>query len=368
MKPNDPDTMKRPCTVLLLALLTGVLTAAQAQNDVDVLFEDGQFKENSEFFRSKKVDFFRIGSTVSDSVEFAIVVYKPDKPSPVLLMSHGWHMSVKPPKADSPNPSPRFLTVQVDMRGRKYSTGRPDCNGYELYDFYDAYKYVTEHYKKYISDPQQVYYMGGSGGGGNGYGLVGKFPDLFCSAQISCGMSDYAEWYRQDSVLKEFRDEMDVWIGTTPEQNPEAYASRSGITTVSNLLTPLYIAHGETDPRVPVDHSRNYVEKARALGKQVTYLKLAGVGTRDHWGRITPEQLAQRRALEREALKPHPVPQLPQKGKLVVGGYVVTKHFSVFLDSVDSVGEVTYDLKKHKAKLTRGKGRIVWKEASEGVK
>ena len=348
-----------------MALLSGILTTACAQNNVDELFEDGQFKESSEFFRSDKVDFIQIPSTISDSVKFAIAVYKPSKPSPILLMSHGWHMTVKPPTPESANLNSGFLTVQVDMRGRKYSTGKQDCNGYELYDFYDAYKYVVEHYKLYISDPEQVYYTGGSGGGANGYGLVGKFPDLFCSAMLSCGTTDYAEWYRQDSVLKEFRDEMDVWIGFTPEQNPEAYASRSGITTVANVLTPLYIAHGETDPRVPVTHSRNYVEKAQALGKQVTYLELPGVGTRDHWGNITPEQLEQRRALTRKALSPHPVPELPQKGTLVVGGYVVTKHFSVFLDSIDSVGEVTYDLQKHQAEITRGNGRIIWNEENK---
>ena len=101
------------------------------------------------------------------------------------------------------------------------------------------------------------------------------------------------------------------------------------------------------------------------MGKQVTYLELPGVGTRDHWGNITPEQLEQRRALTRKALSPHPVPELPQKGTLVVGGYVVTKHFSVVLDSIDSVGEVTYDLQKHQAEITRGNGRIIWNEENK---
>jgi hypothetical protein len=53
-------------------------------------------------------------------------------------------MSVKPPTESSKNPNSNFLTIQVDMRGRKYSTGSPDCNGYELYDFYDAYRYIMK--------------------------------------------------------------------------------------------------------------------------------------------------------------------------------------------------------------------------------
>ena len=45
-----------------------------------------------------------------------------------------------------------------------------------------------------------------------------------------------------------------------------AYAARSGITTVENLMVPLYIAHGETDVRVPSEHAVRYMEKAQELG------------------------------------------------------------------------------------------------------
>lgn len=345
----------------LSTLFVVYCSALICQVTVDSLFEDIQFNDGGKtFFKSEKVDFFRIPSTVTDGVEFAVVVYKPVKPSPVLLLSHGWHMSVAPPSSPE-SPYPDFLTVQVDMRGRKYSTGDPDCNGWELYDFYDAYLYLLAHYQAYISDPAQVYYMGGSGGGGNGFALIGKFPDLFCSASIACGISDYALWYEQDSVIGEFRDEMDVWIGGAPEQNAEAYRSRSGITTVKNIITPAYISHGETDIRVPASHSRTFVEKARKLGKNVHYLELKNVGNRDHWGKITPEQNAQRQTFERSALNYHPEPQLPPKGKLIVAGYIVTKHFMATMRSIDQVGIIRYDLKKQKITFVEGSGDWVWK-------
>jgi pimeloyl-ACP methyl ester carboxylesterase len=333
------------------------------QNRTDELFEDTKFRTDSSscFFQSEKVDFMRIPSSVSENVEFAVVIYKPSKPSPVLLLSHGWHQSVMPPNETMENPYPEFLTVQVDMRGRKYSTGQPDCNGLELYDFYDASLYVAGHYEKYISDISQVYYLGGSGGGGNGFAIIGKFPDLFCSAMIACGISDYAEWYRQDKV-GEFRDDMDIWIGYGPEVNEEGYRSRSGITTASNVLTPVYIVHGETDIRVPVIHSRKFVSKGNALGKKINYLELENVGTRDHWGRITPGQNKQKKALEEKALQYHPVPELPIQGKLIVAGYVVTKYFEVFMDSIDSVGKIEYDLTNRKITFTEGGGKIIWKQ------
>lgn len=332
-----------------------------AQVNVDSLFEDIRFKTDEiTFLRSEKVDFIRIKSTITDDVEFAVVIYKPANPSPILLLSHGWHQSVMPPGRDTPSPYLDFLTVQVDMRGRKYSTGTPDCNGLELYDFYDTYLYLVNHYQEYISDPNQVYYSGGSGGGGNGFAIIGKFPDLFCSAHIFCGISDYAEWYENDEI-GEFRDEMIVWIGYTPEQNPEAYRSRSGITTVENLLTPAYIVHGETDIRVPVTHSRKFVEKAAKYKKQVEYIELEDVGARSHWGRITPEQEKLKEELGKRALKPHSIPELPAKGNLIVAGYVVTKHFSVFMDSIDSVGKIKYNLKKKKISFAEGNGKVIWK-------
>ncbi|MEO1011604.1 MAG: prolyl oligopeptidase family serine peptidase [Bacteroidota bacterium] len=332
-----------------------------AQIDTDALFEDVPYEswgDEETFFKSKKVDFLQIPSSISDSVKFAIVVYKPDRPSRVLLTSHGWHMSVRPPNGEK-NPYPNFLTVQVDMRGRKYSTGKQDCNGYELYDFYDAYRYVVNTYEALVQDPEQVYFAGGSGAGGNGLGLVGKFPDLFCSAVIRCGMSDYAAWYRQDTS-GEFRDEMLPWIGATPEQNPEAYNSRSGIAMVENLITPLYISHGETDIRVPSSHSRNYVEKAKKMGKKVDYIELQGVGTRKHWGNIAPEQERLKAQQQEKGLREHPTPKLKAKGELLVPGFVVTKHFSVFMDSIDHIGLITYNLPKSEIAFSKGKGKVVW--------
>jgi hypothetical protein len=190
--------------------------------------------------------------------------------------------------------------------------------------------------------------------------LIGKFPDLFCSAVISCGISDYGEWYKGDS-MGEFRDEMLLWIGYTPEQNPEAYQSRSGITTVNNILTPIYVVHGETDIRVPVTHSRNFVQKGKEYGKNINYLELENVGTRDHWGNITDKQMIERTEFSHKGLEICTPPKLPVKGEFVVAGYLVTKQFSVFLDSVDDVGLIKYNLKKQKLIFKKGKGSVIWK-------
>ena len=55
---------------------------------------------------------------------------------------------------------------------------------------------------------------------------------------------------------------MDQWIGVYSEELSEEYNSRGGLTTVSNLLTPLIIVHGESDDTVPIEQARKYVQAA----------------------------------------------------------------------------------------------------------
>ena len=105
------------------------------------------------FFRSDYVDFLQLLSSLHPEAKSAIVVHKPPRPAPILLFTHGWHMSVQQPEEDTGNPYPGFLSVQVDMRGRAFSAGQPDANGFELYDVYDALQFARNEYADLIVDP-----------------------------------------------------------------------------------------------------------------------------------------------------------------------------------------------------------------------
>ncbi|MBQ7063757.1 MAG: prolyl oligopeptidase family serine peptidase [Firmicutes bacterium] len=285
-------------------------------------------------------------SSQDPALQLAMRVEKPAVPGPILVMTHGWHQTIVPFEPwEEPGDSP-YLVIQVDMRGRSFSMGQADCNGYELMDIYDAVQAARSRYADYISDPELVYFEAGSGGGGNAFALAGKFPDFFAAVNALYGISDYAEWYRCDYV-GEFRDELDVWVGKDPDLDPMAYAARSGLTTVRNLLSPIFITHGALDPRVPVYHSRMFVEAAKAAGKTdlITYYEMEGVGMPKHISGATQDQLDTMRTLADRNLMLHSSPiELPRKGSLIVAGYVVTKHFKVFLDSLDKVARLNYDL------------------------
>lgn len=289
-------------------------------------------------------------SSVDSGLRLFAEFLVPAEPRRILVQMHGWHGQIKKSHTDNVDerPHPDWLVVRPEMRGRGDSTGKPDCNGWELQDVIDAVEFAKRRFADRVLDPNLITLKGGSGGGGNVFALVGKFPDYFCRARADCGISDYALWHRDDEV-GEFRDELEGqgWIGGNPDTNAEAYASRGGATTAGNLLTPLIVFHGETDIRVPSEQSRRFVREAAGHGKGglVVYHELVGVGTRSHWGNITPEQETFLKVhgdgfLGEEAR----VIETPTRGRFTVAGYLKTKRFEVVLDSIDRVAALDYDL------------------------
>lgn len=138
---------------------------------------------------------------------------------------------------------------------------------------------------------------------------------------------------------------------------PRYKPTRSGRHGVRNLHTPLFIAHGSTDSRVQICQARLYVDEAKRIGKRdlVSYYEMEGVGTRDHFGRATSEQLNEMHQREIAHRESHRTPiTLPKQGTLWVHGYLVTKHFSVWLDSLDKVAQLTYDLEAGSYELNCG--------------
>lgn len=289
-----------------------------------------------------------------DGVLLAMRVLKPKKPAGIVASTHGWHQSApafEPMTAPAPNTE--HLTIEVDMRGRAFSQGQPDLNVWELYDVLDGIRYAQEHYQEYIDNPEEIHFEAGSGGGGNAYAIAAKFPDLFCSVVALCGISNYALWYQGDTV-GEFRDEMDVWVGVTPEEYPNAYKGRSGGDLIGNLHSPLLLIHGEEDIRVPVTQAHYYLKQAEKHGKSplVTAHLLKGIGGQGHYDGATPQEYADMIHWAKQHRKKHNAPiSLASKGTLLVGGYLFTKHFSVVLDSPHKLAVLEYDLEDNRFTL-----------------
>lgn len=319
--------------------------------------------ENKENLYSKYCDFIYYKSSVTPNLTLAMRVLKPEKPSYLLATTHGWHMSVFDfKKYDEPQTD--CLLVEVDMRGRAFSDGKQDCNGLELFDVIDAVEYVKKHYKDYLISTDVVFFEGGSGGGGNAYALAGKFPDYFAQITAMCGITDYGIWYDNDAI-GEFKDELDVWIGN--RRNQTAYNSRSGIYLLENLSSPLFITHGAKDIRVPCYHADNYVKRAKTLNKDslIKYLKFENVGGQEHWQNMTDEEMQfMNKSCNAERLNNFKPTEIPDTGEMIVGGYLVTKKFEIFLDSQDKVARIKYDYTSKQATVfgvSQNEYKLKWK-------
>ncbi|MGI6082071.1 MAG: alpha/beta hydrolase family protein [Limnochordia bacterium] len=277
-------------------------------------------------------------------------VYLPARPAPVLLLFHGWHGTRKSTRPTAEILAPYFVVVNVDMRGRDKSGGAPDANGWELLDGVDAVNHVRGHYAEFIRDPETVYVLGSSGGGGNTYAIMAKFPYLFAAGVALCGISDYAVWYNNDRV-GEFRDEMDVWVGVAPDQDPDAYRARSGLHLLPNLKAPLLMFHGTEDPRVPIVHARLYSEWADKLDKPVTYVELPGLA---HNLRLPDYLSIVLNFFEENGHAPAP----DRQTRWLVGGYIQLGEQRLELDSINDFAEVECVLDEQ--------GRVVSAAAVDG--
>lgn len=307
-----------------------------------------------------------------DLDQYALFTQTP-QPAPQLLRMHGWHGQVKSQHTDNVQAdiAGDFNHIHPEMRGRGDAHGTPDANGWELQDAVDALAAHASFYPQSVLMDHPPLLWGGSGGGGNVLGLLGKFPDLFAAAVCECGISDYGLWHAHDDV-GEFRDELEQagWIGGDPTGNTEAYLSRGGRTTARNLLTPLVMVHGEVDPRVPFEQATAYVDVARRHSRDglVQLISFPTVGHPGHYGGITPAQQTQRQtAIADHLAAHHGAPVLPTMGSLVVAGYVRTREFALVLESIDHIARLDYDLaadtfalqapSSRRATLTRPNGK-----------
>jgi pimeloyl-ACP methyl ester carboxylesterase len=76
-------------------------------------------------------------------------------------------------------------------------------------------------------------------------------------------------------------------LGGGPDDVPERYARASPADRLP-LGVPLLVVHGDADPDVPVDLSRNLVARADAAGETIEAVELAGLGHMEHIDPASP--------------------------------------------------------------------------------
>lgn len=198
-----------------------------------------------------------------------------ESPAPTLVWMHGG-----PEQASRPSYHPfvQFLVTQLgiavvmpnirgsDGRGRTFVSlddgmRRTDA----VRDIGATLDFVAE---TPSLDAERVAIYGASYGGAMVLSALVEYSDRLVAGCDQVGMSSYVSFlentraYRRDARRAEYGDERD----------PEMRAFLESISPLRNagrIRAPLFVAHGEHDPRVPVGEARQIVEEVRANGVPV---------------------------------------------------------------------------------------------------
>lgn len=268
-------------------------------------------------------------------------------PWPALFHFHGWHQDLTNQRERARLLATKgFCVLNLNLRGRCRTVGEPDANGWEIRDAVDALHAARRVFPQLCDESRPPRAFGASGGGGNVYALLGKCPDLLSAAVAWCGISNYAQWYEWNEAGN-YRDEMEVWIARSPRDNPEAYASRSGVTVAANRMCPLSVYHGVDDDCVPVAQARAYAAAARKAPKGAPPLEYRELPATGHG---IPDDPHLARAAEFLLTHDKPV-HVPQLRDWVVAGFLKTHYFEAHWDHIGLVGNLDIDLRRRRMLL-----------------
>ena len=132
-------------------------------------------------------------------------------------------------------------------------------------DYRDLMIGVDELLKRGYVDPKKLGVTGGSGGGVLTNWII-THTDRFAAAVSQRDISNWASWwYTADFTL--FQPN---WFKAPPFEDPQDYSSRSAITFVENIHTPVLFVLGESDYRTPQDSGGEQLFRALKYLKRPT--------------------------------------------------------------------------------------------------
>jgi dipeptidyl aminopeptidase/acylaminoacyl peptidase len=118
-------------------------------------------------------------------------------------------------------------------------------------------------------DPDRVVAMGGSYGGFMVLASVTEYPDLWAAGVDIVGIANFVTFLENTGDWR--RSLREAEYGSLDDDR-EFLESVSPINNIDRIEAPLFVLHGENDPRVPVGEAEQIVEEAREQGVPVRKL------------------------------------------------------------------------------------------------
>ena len=265
------------------------------------------------------------------------VCYKPTRRKlPLVVVIHGYSGKREHCRPDILRLAGKGLfAVAPDIRGRGASAGKFDSGGLDVMDLYDAVQVCCRKFADQV-DASNLNVIGYSGGGGNVFSCFVRFPDTFRVAASFFGIPDYAAFYRAQG-RPDCNRILAAALGGTPRQQPARYAARNATAAAGNNgQTRFHIFWDIAETACPGRMDEEFIQANRAAGHRNCIPHLSRLRDKYRWHHgyttdspnlVKAEDLFVAEILKRRVAEP----QLPHTGTLIVPGYVVTRHFQIWV-------------------------------------
>jgi dipeptidyl aminopeptidase/acylaminoacyl peptidase len=141
-----------------------------------------------------------------------------------------------------------------------------DWGGQDLADFADAAAYLRD---QRWADPHRIGLVGRSYGGFGVLSCISRLPEYDWAAAVDwCGPANLVTFTRSQPPT--WRSKVAAMIGD-PDTDADFLLSRSPVSYVDQIRTPLLVIQGANDPRVPRQESDQIVARLRERGIEVRY-------------------------------------------------------------------------------------------------
>ena len=201
-----------------------------------------------------------------DGLEIPAFLYLPadydGKPIPFVVSAHGG-----PESQFQPDFIRNFQYMMLNGFGIIAPNPRGSSGYGRDYQNLDTYKLRTNSLKDYkaaveyliannYAEPGKIAIRGGSYGGYVVLGMITEYPDMFAAAINSVGIANFKTFLENTKPYRRALRESEYG----PLSDPEFLDSVSPIYKAHLIKTPLFVIHGENDPRVPVDEARQIIK------------------------------------------------------------------------------------------------------------
>ncbi|EMA53435.1 MULTISPECIES: S9 family peptidase [Halococcus] len=179
---------------------------------------------------------------------------------------------------------PRFSPVTQYLLDQGYAVFEPNVRGSSGYG--TAYTHLDDVEKRMDSvadieagvewlaelspvDPNRIAVMGGSYGGFMTLAALTEYPDLFAAGVDIVGIANFVTFLENTGSWR--RELREAEYGSL-EEDRDLLESISPIHRADRIDAPLFVLHGENDPRVPVGEAEQIAERVREQGVPVEKL------------------------------------------------------------------------------------------------